>query len=138
MASGRLKGVSFSFANLHNGISARALESDASCTVTNSAGPVETRSIEAGTGHLFQLNAASVSGQGVTVVCSSDIVLAVHTNSEKRYYTVVPPEATEWYGIPSRSLHLSQSGADALQVTESCSDGSTRVFTIPAGGKKFT
>eukprot|EP01043_Picozoa_sp_COSAG02_P025042 COSAG02_NODE_1393_length_12906_cov_6.298352_1_plen_4217_part_01 len=138
MASGRLKGVSFSFANLHNGISARALESDASCTVTNSAGPVETRSIEAGTGHLFQLNAASGSGQGVTVVCSSDIVLAVHTNSEKRYYTVVPPEATEWYGIPSRSLHLSQSGADALQVTESCSDGSTRVFTIPAGGTGAT
>merc|ERR1719281_657851 len=47
---------------------------------------------------------------------------------------VVPPESTEWYGVISAYISLSQAGADALSVTESCSDGSTRELQIPGGG----
>eukprot|EP01043_Picozoa_sp_COSAG02_P062616 COSAG02_NODE_8684_length_2479_cov_3.227731_2_plen_778_part_01 len=145
MASGRLKGKSFSFGNGERTVVriwARALEADASCTVANIAGPVQARDIQAGTGHLFSFSSSASTTQVVNVVCSTNIVLAVAGDDPYIYsdadlndrYIVVPPEGTEWYGIPSRRLQLSQSGPDTLEVTESCSDGSSRVITIPAGG----
>jgi hypothetical protein len=136
MASGRLKGRSFSFGNDRRsalGIWTRALETEATCTVTTSAGVIETTTIAASTGYVFSFATPTGSDQGVTVVCDADVVVSTGHTSETDYM-VLAPEASEWYGIASSILSLSQSGANPLQVIESCSDGSTRTLTIPGGG----
>eukprot|EP01046_Picozoa_sp_COSAG06_P053352 COSAG06_NODE_9202_length_1960_cov_0.943041_1_plen_629_part_10 len=136
MASGRLKGRTFSFGNDRRaalGLWARAMDADASCTITTNAGVMETRSIPAGTGHHFAFSAQVGSDEGVSVVCSADIVLSTGGTAEMDYMAVAP-EAMEWYGIASTTLSLSQSGTDALDVIESCSDGSSRTLTIPGTG----
>ncbi|MEC7001815.1 MAG: hypothetical protein VXX04_08250, partial [Actinomycetota bacterium] len=136
MASARLKGQTFSFGNDRRsnlGVWTRALEADASCSVTTTAGTVATESISAGTGYIFAFATATGSDQGVVVTCDADVVISVgHTDETD--YMVVPPESTEWYGVISTVLSLSQSGTSELTVQESCSDGSTRSLTIPGGG----
>jgi hypothetical protein len=136
MASGRLKGQSFSFGNNRRaelGIWARALEADATCTVNTNAGTIDTRVILAGEGTIFGFTTATGGDQGVTVTCTADIVLATGHTSETDYM-VVSPEATEWYGVVSTVISLSQSGQEPLEVTESCSDATYRTYTIPGGG----
>eukprot|EP01043_Picozoa_sp_COSAG02_P041449 COSAG02_NODE_3438_length_6743_cov_12.416616_1_plen_1024_part_10 len=145
MASGRLKGRTFSFGNFRCnplGLWARALHADASCSVrANAVQFEETVSILAGTGHVFTINNAH-AGSGsvplVVVVCDEDIVLATGQMNYPEDYMVVPPESTEWYGVVSTRACLSQSGQDQLEVTESCSDGTTRTITLPAGGTHGT
>jgi hypothetical protein len=136
MASGRLKGRTFSFGNDRRsaiGLWTRALEADATCTATTNVGTVATTAIPAGTGHIFSFATTAGSNQGVVVACDADVVLAVGHTGETDYM-VVPPESTEWYGIISTWVSMSHSGADVLNVQESCSEGSTRTITIPGGG----
>jgi hypothetical protein len=136
MASGRLKGRTFSFGNDRRtaiGLWTRALEADATCTVTTNEGAVATTTIPAGTGYIFDFDTSADSDQGVVLACDADVVLATRHTTENDYI-IVPPESTEWYGVISTYLSVSQSGADELSVQESCSDGSTRTITIPGGG----
>ena len=136
MASGRLKGQSFSFGNDRRSVLSvwtRALEADAFCSVRTNAGTVASQAMSAGTGYIFHFDTHVGSDQGVVVTCDADVVIAVgHTDETD--YMVVPPESTEWYGVISTRLSLSQSGATALTVQEACSDGSTRSLTVPGGG----
>ena len=136
MASGRLKGRTFSFGNDRRtaiGLWTRALEADATCTVTTNEGAVATTTIPAGTGYIFDFDTSADSDQGVVLACDADVVLATRHTTENDYI-IVPPESTEWYGVISTYLSVSHSGADELSVQESCSDGSTRTITIPGGG----
>ncbi|MGB1142523.1 MAG: hypothetical protein ACPG1A_16610, partial [Halioglobus sp.] len=76
MASARLKGQTFSFGNDRRsslGVWTRALETDASCSVTTNAGTVATESISAGTGHIFSFGTPAGSDQGVVVTCDADV-----------------------------------------------------------------
>lgn len=137
MASDRLKGQQFSFGNSRRGnlgIWVRSLEVDSSCTVTASAGNAgDTRLIPGGTGTIFTFGAATGGNQGVTIVCDADVVMSTGHTSELDYM-VVAPEATGFYGVISTKLHLSHSGSQELDVTESCSDGTITSITIPGGG----
>ena len=136
MSSGRLKGQRFSFGNNRRaelGIWVRALEATAVCTITTNAGAVDTRLIPASAGTIFSFSTTTGGDQGVTVACSADVVVATGHTSETDYM-VVAPESTEWYGVASTVVSLSQSGMAPLEVTESCSDGSSRTYTIPGGG----
>lgn len=138
MATGRLKGRVFSFGNRRRPnlrLWARAMEADASCSVRTTAGQVEATDIPARQGHLFSVATVAGSNQAARVVCDADIVLAIgQTEPEPLDYMVVPPESFEWYGVISTILHLSQSSPSPVDITESCSDGSTQTLTIPAGG----
>ena len=79
--------------------------------------------IKLSTGFIFQFSTGTGADQGVVVTCDADVVISVGHTSETDYM-VVPPESTEWYGVISTYISLSQAGADALSVTEACSDGS--------------
>ena len=99
----------------------------------SNAGAVDTRLIPASAGTIFSFTTITGGDQGVTVACSADVVVAAGHTSETDYM-VVPPESTEWYGVASTVISLSQSGMAPLEVTESCNDGSSRTYTIPGGG----
>jgi len=65
----------------------------------------------------------------------SNMIVSVGGNANggnKLDYMPVVPEATTVYGIPSTQLSLSSSHSGAVQIRESCSDGSSKVFTVPA------
>lgn len=153
MTAGRLKGRQFSFHNWRRAdllLWARALETNVVCAIMTTTEVLDTVSIGAGDGFKFSSvdygQVPAGENQIVKVACDADITLAAGERQQGEEvseavgidYIIVPPEATEWYGMVSSALSVSQSTGEDLEVTEKCSSGnSPRTFVVPGSTGAF-
>jgi hypothetical protein len=131
MASREFKGKQFSVPNYRRdkfGMWIRSVEDGARCTIGSKKG---TKVVSVPLRGGVQVEIGGITGSAVKMTCDNDVVLAVGRPGETDY-NPVPPEATEWVGIASTIMELSQSGSTPITVDEKCDNGSSRTITVPA------
>lgn len=151
MNPGRLKGRQFSFHNWRRAdlvLLARALETNAICVIMTNDEVLDTVSIGSDDGFSFRSvdygEVPAGTDQIIKVACNADVVLAAGERASVHDqggvgtdYVVIPPEATEWYGMISGTICISQSTGEDLQVTEMCSNSAPRTFVVPGSTGAF-
>ena len=90
-------------------------------------GVEELAAIAAGSGLLKSISGANGNSKACSLECTADVVIAVGKPGETDYMPI-PPVGTSFYGAASTVLVLS--AVDAVTVTETCSDGSTKTFAV--------
>jgi len=131
MASRKFKGKQFSVPNYRRnkfGMWIRSVEDGARCTINSKKGEkIVSVPLQGG----VAVEIADINHSAVNMKCDNDVVLTVGRPGETDY-NPVPPEATEWVGIASTVMELSQSGSTPITVHEKCDNGSGRTITVPA------
>jgi hypothetical protein len=137
MVPGRLRGREFAVPNSRRSTAhlyVNCLESPCHVTVSTSDGVTNTEDIQAESFLEIVVTGAIGSDEAIVVSSSEPIVMAVSDGGGSIDYTPVPPVSTEVFGVASTILSVATVGDNAMEISESCSEGSTATYQLPRMG----
>jgi hypothetical protein len=139
MVPGRLRGKEFAIGNSRRTtavLEINCLEQPCHVTISTDGGVVQTIDIAAETFRQVTVTGAAGSDKSIVVSSSSAIVMAVTDSGGTLDYMPVPPVSAEQFGIASTVLSVATEGWNSMDVTELCSDTSTRAVHLPGSGQQ--